>query len=53
MIKHMTVILVTKSECLLKPVEVITVDCVYKNTQGTLGQGLQEGELDLAVQDQA
>lgn len=29
------------------------VDCVYKNTQGSLGRGLQGGELDLAVQDQA
>ena len=50
MIKHMTVVLVTKSKCLLKPAEVIMVDCLYKNTQGTLGQGPHGSEPDLFVQ---
>lgn len=49
MIKHMTIVLVTKSKCLLKPAEVIMVDCSYKNTQGTLGRGPHGGEPDLFV----
>lgn len=48
----MTVILVTKANAYSDKLGVIMVDCVYKNTQGTLGRGLQ-GVNWTCVQDQA